>query len=90
MRCHYEMLELSLGINSTVDEIKRQYRRLALQWHPDKNAGREEEATARFKDIGHAYAVLSDPRERKWYSRYHTSSLSTSSLKPYGIYVLKV
>jgi curved DNA-binding protein CbpA len=36
------------------------YRRLALKWHPDKNADNEEEATTKFKELSEAYEVLSD------------------------------
>lgn len=42
------------------DEIRRAYRKLALRWHPDKNKGNEEEATATFRRISEAYDVLSD------------------------------
>jgi DnaJ homolog subfamily C member 7 len=45
-------------------EIKKAYRKLALQYHPDKNAG-DEKAEARFKEIGEAYAILSDPQKKQ-------------------------
>ena len=73
MRCHYEVFELPR--ESSEEEIKKQYKRLALKWHPDKNVGNEEEATARFKEISSAYAVLSDPHERRWYDDHRDSIL---------------
>jgi curved DNA-binding protein len=59
-----------LGVqkSATPEEIKKAYRRLAKQWHPDKHAGgKKVEAEARFKEISEANAVLSDPEKRKQY-----------------------
>lgn len=49
-----------LGISKTaaVSEIKRAYKKLALQWHPDKNVENREEAEAKFREIAAAYEVL--------------------------------
>ena len=60
----------TLGVDrrATDEEIKAAYRKLARQWHPDKNQG-SEEALARFKEIGEAYATLSDPELRKRFNR---------------------
>lgn len=54
-----------LGLNKTATEteIKKAYRKLALQYHPDKNAG-DTKAETRFKEIGEAYAILSDPEKK--------------------------
>eukprot|EP01031_Cornospumella_fuschlensis_P049182 gene49182-60204_t len=73
MRCHYEVMGLARDASS--EEIKKQYRKLALQHHPDKNVGQEDQATAAFKEISTAYAVLSDPQERKWYDDHRESIL---------------
>ena len=62
MRCHYEVMEVDR--NATDDELKKKYRKLALKWHPDKNADNIDEATLRFKEITAAYTCLSDPTER--------------------------
>ncbi len=57
-----------LGVkpDASLDEIKKAYRRLALQYHPDKNPG-DKQAEEKFKDIAEAYDVLSDPEKRKKY-----------------------
>ncbi|TSA87211.1 molecular chaperone DnaJ [Deinococcus detaillensis] len=60
-----------LGVqrSSSEGEIKSAYRKLAKQYHPDKNAG-DHKASERFKEIGEAYAVLSDAEKRKLYDQY--------------------
>ncbi|XP_010416275.1 PREDICTED: DNAJ protein JJJ1 homolog [Camelina sativa] len=76
-RCHYEVLGISK--ESSPDEIRSAYRRLALQRHPDKlmKAGglSEAEATAQFQELVHAYEVLSDPKERAWYDSHRSQIL---------------
>ncbi|MBW6394361.1 MAG: DnaJ C-terminal domain-containing protein [Thermus sp.] len=63
-----------LGVprNATQEEIKRAYKRLARQYHPDVN--KSPEAEERFKEINEAYAVLSDPEKRKVYDTYGTTT----------------
>jgi DnaJ family protein A protein 5 len=78
MRCHYEVLELDRS-NCTADDVKKQYKKMALKWHPDRNIGQEEDATIRFKEVGAAYAVLSDPHEKKWYDDHRDSILRGSN-----------
>lgn len=58
----------TLGVPKDADDdaIKKAYRKLARTWHPDRNPG-DSAAETRFKDIGEAYAVLSDPEQRKQY-----------------------
>ena len=51
---------LGVGRSAEVNEIKKAYRQLAMKYHPDKNPG-DKEAEEKFKKIGEAYAVLSDP-----------------------------
>ncbi|MGC8876825.1 DnaJ C-terminal domain-containing protein [Thermus sp.] len=66
MKDYYAILGVSR--EATQEEIKRAYRRLALQYHPDKNPG-DKGAEERFKEINEAYAVLSDPEKRAQYDR---------------------
>src|SRR5690606_23257865 len=58
----------ALGVPKDADDaaIKKAYRKLARQYHPDQNPG-DASAEARFKEIGEAYAVLSDPEQRRQY-----------------------
>ncbi|KAH7513221.1 hypothetical protein FEM48_Zijuj12G0173600 [Ziziphus jujuba var. spinosa] len=60
-----------LGVSKTasISEIKRAYKKLALQWHPDKNVDNREEAEAQFREIAAAYEVLSDEEKRTRYDR---------------------
>ena len=60
-RDYYEVLGVSKS--SAQDEIKAQYRKLALKFHPDKN--KSPDSAEHFKEISEAYAVLSDPEKRK-------------------------
>lgn len=59
---------LGLGQDVGEEDVRKAYRRLALQWHPDRNAG-DPHATERFKEISEAYAVLVDPVKRRDYDR---------------------
>ena len=52
IRCHYEVL--GTARDATDDELKKAYRKLALQHHPDKNPDNKEESTSKFKQIGAA------------------------------------
>src|SRR5919109_1944555 len=60
----------ALGVDkkASQDEIKKAYRKLARQYHPDRNSG-DEKAEARFKEISAAYDTLGDPDKRKQYDR---------------------
>uniref|UniRef100_A0A5B6ZFW2 J domain-containing protein n=1 Tax=Davidia involucrata TaxID=16924 RepID=A0A5B6ZFW2_DAVIN len=60
-----------LGVSKTasISEIKRAYKKLALQWHPDKNVDNREEAEAKFREIAAAYEVLGDEEKRARYDR---------------------
>lgn len=66
-RDYYEVLGVSR--NATSDEIKKAYRKLARQYHPDANPD-DKDAEAKFKEISEAYVVLSDPEKRSGYDRF--------------------
>jgi molecular chaperone DnaJ len=59
---------LGVGKNASEEEIKRAYRKLARQYHPDRNSG-DRRAEERFKEVSQAHDVLSDPEKRKQYDR---------------------
>lgn len=63
----YEILDLER--NATEDQIKKAYRKLARKYHPDVNPG-DKEAEEKFKEIGMAYEILSDPAKRSQYDQF--------------------
>ncbi len=72
-RDYYEIL--GVDRDASAEEIKRSYRRLAMQHHPDRNPG-DKEAEERFKDAAAAYEILSDQEKRAIYDRYGHSGLN--------------
>ncbi len=64
---YYEILEVDK--NASAEDIKKSFRRLAMKYHPDRNAGNKE-AEAKFKEINEAYEVLKDDQKRAAYDRY--------------------
>lgn len=72
-RDYYEVL----GVNRSAseEEIKKAYRRGALQWHPDRNPQNKHEAEERFKELTEAYSVLIDAQKRTAYDRYGHAGL---------------
>jgi curved DNA-binding protein CbpA len=70
---------LGVSPSATGEEIKLAYRRQAMKWHPDRNSSNRAEAEERFKEIGIAYKVLSDPQQRAEYDAYLASQQSTGS-----------
>lgn len=73
-----------LGVKKTATaaEIKQAYRRLALQWHPDRN--KTPEAEKKFKEINEAYEVLSDPQKRQTYDQFGHAAFSPGAGFPGG------
>ena len=64
---YYEVLQVAK--NASAEVIKKSYRHLAMQYHPDRNAGNSE-AEAKFKEINEAYEILKDEQKRATYDRY--------------------
>ena len=64
---YYELLGVAKG--ASADDLKKAYRKLAMQFHPDKNPG-DKKAEAKFKEINEAYDVLKDDQKRAAYDRF--------------------
>lgn len=78
----YEMLGVSK--NASEAELKKAYRKLAMQWHPDRN--KSTQATEKFKEINKAYEVLSDPKKKEVYDQYGESAFSHGGVGGQGPY----
>jgi curved DNA-binding protein len=63
---------LSVPRNASDLDIKKAYRKLAMQYHPDRNPGKEKWANEKFKEINEAYGVLGDPQKRKQHDQFGT------------------
>jgi molecular chaperone DnaJ len=70
---YYQILGVSKGASE--DELKKAFRKLAVQYHPDKNPG-DAEAEKKFKEISEAYDVLKDPQKRAAYDRFGHSAFN--------------
>jgi molecular chaperone DnaJ len=74
-RDYYEVL--GVNKNATPEELKKAYRKLALQYHPDRNPGNKE-AEEKFKEAAEAYEVLSNPDKRARYDQFGFAGMSGS------------
>ncbi|KAH6822356.1 DNAJ heat shock family protein [Perilla frutescens var. hirtella] len=77
---YYNILKVSR--NAAEEDLKKSYKRLAMKWHPDKNAVNTKEAEAKFKQISEAYDVLSDPQKRQIYDLYGEEGLKSGLYAP--------
>jgi molecular chaperone DnaJ len=80
-RCYYEILGVERG--AAEDELKKSYRRLAMQYHPDRNPGNKE-AEEKFKEAAEAYEVLSDSQKREIYNHYGHEGLSGAGYRGFS------
>jgi len=67
---YYQLL--GVNRNATEQEIKKAYRKLAMEYHPDRNPGNERWANEKFKEVNEAFGVLGDPHKRKQYEQFGT------------------
>ena len=75
-RDYYEVLGVEK--NASADEIKKAYRKKAIQFHPDKNPG-DKQAEENFKEAAEAYDVLSDPQKRQRYDQFGHAGVGGAS-----------
>jgi curved DNA-binding protein CbpA len=73
-KCYYDVLGLTKP--STEDEIRKAYKKMALKHHPDKNPDDPKKAEEKFKEIGEAYAVLSDKDKKAIYDQHGHAGLA--------------
>ncbi|KAL1848297.1 hypothetical protein Daus18300_013666 [Diaporthe australafricana] len=71
--CYYEVLDVDRS--ATDAEIRKAYKKKALELHPDRNFNDAENATKRFAEVQTAYEILSDPQERAWYDSHRDAIL---------------
>ena len=74
-RDYYELLGVSR--TTSAEDIKKAYRKLAMKYHPDRNAG-DKSAESMFKEVSEAYEILSDPAKREQYDRYGHEGLKAA------------
>src|SRR5215469_2403815 len=80
-RDYYEVLEVSRDADD--DTLKKAYRKLAMQYHPDRNVG-DHEAEVKFKEAAEAFEVLRDPEKRARYDRYGHAGLDGLNMPQFG------
>src|SRR3972149_4151290 len=80
-RCYYEVLSVSR--DASAEDLKKSYRKLAKQYHPDKNPG-DKEAEEKLKEAAEAYEVLCDKEKRAIYDRYGHEGLNGIGFKGFS------
>ena len=80
-RDYYEIL--GVGRTASADEIKKAYRKVAMQYHPDRNPG-DKTAEEKFKEAAEAYEVLSDSEKKAQYDRYGHAGLGGNARGGHG------
>jgi len=79
-RDYYEVL--GIDQNASEDDIKKSYRKLAMQYHPDRNPG-DKEAERKFKELAEAYDVLRDPNKRQKYNQFGHEGLRGQGMRDF-------
>jgi molecular chaperone DnaJ len=80
-RDYYEILGVTRS--ATAEDLKKAYRKLAIQFHPDKNPG-DKKAEEKFKELSEAYEVLSDPQKRQMYDQFGHAGMGAAGGGPGG------
>ena len=80
---YYELL--GVDKNAGPDQIKKQYKKMAMKYHPDRNKENKEEASTKFKEISNAYNVLTDPQKKQIYDQYGEEALKQGGGGPGGM-----
>jgi len=78
---YYDILGISKS--ATADEIKKAYRKQALEWHPDRHKDDKEAAEKRFKEINEAYQVLSNPQKKAAFDQYGHAAFTPGGGNPF-------
>ena len=73
---------LGISKDASDNDIKRAYKKSALKYHPDRNPNNKEEAENKFKEIGKAYSVLSDPKKKQIYDQFGEDALNGDGGQP--------
>ena len=81
MKDYYKILGVEK--NASKDEIKKAFRKMAHEYHPDKNKGNEE-ASKKFKEATEAYSVLSDDSKRKQYDTFGSTNFNQGNTGGFG------
>ena len=75
-----------LGVekNTSENELKKAYRKLAVKWHPDKNPNNKDEAEKKFKEISEAYDTLKDKSKREMYDRFGKDGVNSNNMNGFN------
>lgn len=79
---YYDILGVSK--TATQEEIKKAYRKQALEWHPDRHKDDKEAAEKRFKEVNEAYQILSDSQKRSAYDQYGHAAFTPGGGSPFS------
>jgi len=79
---YYDILGISKG--ASADEIKKAYRKQALEWHPDRHKDDKEATEKRFKEINEAYQILSNPQKKAAYDNYGHDAFTPGGGNPFA------